>query len=107
MGFSLFKKRRKDTLKPFKPVDFGNGHSVECIKLVDTGSQLIVELVVVEPNPNLAQLYYTQLISYACSLHSFGGVQYSVTLRGVRLIFQDAEMAREVKAFWAERLHNN
>lgn len=105
MGF-LFRKnnKKKTTQKVSYPVRIVEPERIlRCMKLVDTGLEQVVELVIIEPDPIVAELYHKQLISYAYCLRDLDGVQCRITPNGVRLIFNDLDKAKEVYSFWSNR----
>ena len=109
MGFLFWKnKNKEESKKPFEPVRIISPEGIlKCMKIVDTGSALIVELVITEQNPNLFDIYHKQLISYASCLHTSREAQYDITQKGVRLIFYDLDKAKRIYSFWKDRLNNS
>lgn len=105
MGFlfkkNIKKKTKKDIPYPVRIVE--PERILKCMKLVDTGLEQVVELVIIEPDPIVAELYHKQLISYAYCMRDLEGVQCSITQNGVRLIFNDLDKAKEVHSFWSNR----
>ena len=74
--------------------------NTKCVRFVDMGSKQILELSVTEFNPNLNEFYHQQLISYASYLNSTDDIQYDITRTGVRLIFDNLEMAKDFYSYW-------
>lgn len=69
------------------------------VKLVEPSTGRIVELEVTEQNETVAQMYLSQLETYAEGLEQFG-VQWNIKGKTIRLTFADGNMAENARKTW-------